>query len=187
MRNRICFGLISLLLATALCGCATFKLIKPKNVKWKNQSFSSVLPVGWVIYSTPGNLLSLTRDGILLQFVCMSKTKTNKELPKSKKKITEVLLLQELAEIIKNEISLTDDISDFNVLSQKPADLDGLEAFRLEYEYRNKDLVGYHGIIYGFIFKKKYYEISYNALAQHYYGESLDAFENFIREFKVKR
>ncbi|MBU0469102.1 MAG: DUF1795 domain-containing protein [Candidatus Omnitrophica bacterium] len=187
MNKRLRFIALNLVLVSLLAGCATMKLINPKNAKWKSQKFSSELPVGWVKYSAPGNQLTLTRDGAFLQYISISKTKTNKELQNTKKKITEDLLIQELADIIQNEISLTSGVGGFEVISKKPADIDGLEAFRLEYKYQNKELVDYQGVIYGFIFNKKYYEIGYSAMKQHYHAKSIAAFEDFVKKFRVKQ
>ena len=156
MNNRIKGLFVNVVLVFLLVGCATIKLIEEKNVKWKSGKFSSELPTGWSKYSWPGNILSLTRDGSYLQYIFISKTKTNKELQKTKKKITEDLLLQELSEIIKDELSLSDGITNFEVISQKPANIDGIDAFRLEYIFKNSEMVDYHGVVYGFVFKKKY-------------------------------
>lgn len=185
MNKRNKFLVLNLLIVFLLVGCVTMKLVKPQKTSWKKGKFSSVLPVGWVKYTGPGMILSLTREGSLLQFITISKTKTGKELPKTKKKITEDLLLQEVAEIIEDELSLAEGISDFVLLSKKPVTLGGLEAFRLEYKYKTKDLVAYHGITHGFLFKKRYYEIQYWAMEQHYYDASIKALNEFIENFKV--
>lgn len=176
-----------LVICAVMNGCTTMQLVKPGKTKWKSSKFSSTLPVGWVRFSSFGNWLSLTRDGQFLQYISLSHTKTNKELKNTKVKLTEDLLIQEVADIIKNELSLTPDISGFESVSLKPATLDGLEAFRLEYTYKNKELVDYHGIVYGFILNKKYYEIQYSAMEQHYYKAGLQAFEDFVKDFRVDR
>jgi len=187
MDKYLKFLILNVLLVFFLVGCATMKLIKETNVNWKYSKFSSKLPVGWVKYSAPGSVLSLTKDGQYLQNITMGKTKTNRELPYTKRKITEDLLLQELSKIVIDEFTLTEGIANFELISQKPVNIDGLEAFRLEFKYSNTDLVKYHGIIYGFIYKKKYYEIEYRAMEQHYHAESVSEMDNFISNFKIEK
>lgn len=176
-----------LLLILLLSGCATIKLIKEKNVNWKNSQFQAILPIGWVTYSSPGSVLSLTRDGKFLQNIAILKSKTGKKLPKTKRKITEDLLIHEVATIIADEMRLAEGISNFEILSKKPSNIGGKDAFRLEYQYRDSNFVKYHGIVYGFIHKKKFYEIEYRAVEQHYHTKSIEIFDNFANSFKIRK
>lgn len=180
------FLILNMVLIIFLVGCTAIKLIKENNNSWKYSKFSSKLPIGWVKYASPGNVLSLTKDGEYLQNISIGKTKTGRELPNTKRKVTEDLLLQELAQIMIDEFSLTEGIASFEVMSQRPANIAGVDAFQLEFKYSNTDLVKYHGIIYGFIYKKKYYEIEYRALEQHYHAESVSEIDSFIKNFKVE-
>lgn len=169
-----------------VAGCATMTLIKEKNSKWKNAQFEAILPIGWVKYTSPGATLALTKDGMFLQNISILKSKTNKELPNTKRKITEDLLVHEIASIVVDEIKLTEGVLNFNLLSKKPMNISGKEAFRLDFEFTNSENVKYYTVIYGFVHKRKFYEIEYRGMSQHYHDESFNVFEEFIKEFKIR-
>jgi len=187
MKNRVMKSLCVLLVVAFLSGCATFKYVGDKDLAWKCRHFEATLPSGWTIYNAFGYYLYLTRDGLNLQGIQITHSKTNKELPNTKKKITEDMLLQEIAEVMIDEFELDQNYKNFEVASNRPVKLGGADAFRLEYSYSNDLFVKYSGITYGFVMKKKYYEVKYLATNQHYYQSGLKDFEAFIETFRLRK
>ena len=167
-------------------GCATWQLINTDNLKWKQYYFEAELPEGWVKFNSPVHLLFLTKDGVLLQCITISRHDLDKELPMSKKKIKENMLIQDIASIVVDEMTLNrEEYLNLEFLENKPSNIGGIKGFRLIYTFNNKDFMQYRGIAYGFIFKKKYYDIEYLAAKQYYFEKGFLDFESFVNSFKV--
>lgn len=172
-------------LVILLAGCASMTYIRQENRAWKSGYFEAQLPVGWTKFTRVGAELYLSKDGFFLQSISLSRTRTNVELPATKKKIKEGMLLQEIAELVIDEETISQKRKNFQVISNTPAKIGGLEAFRLEYTYDNDHFVKYRSILYGFIYKKKYYEVQYLATQQHYWDDGLKDFQAFVELFKM--
>ena len=140
-------------LAFLVSGCATWTQIKAGKTQWKSGDFSADLPEGWHKSSNAVYFLYLTNDGPYLQSISISKEKTDKELPNSKKKITESMLLEEVSDIVLDEIRLNKMYNNFELTENKPASFAETKAFRLTYTFTNEDYVKFKVIHYGFIHK----------------------------------
>jgi len=187
MNNRRAIFTSTLILLVFLAGCTSTKLITEGKRSWKYGDFEAVLPVGWVKMKYSGYNLALTIDGIYLQAISLAKTKTNRKLPVTQRKITEDMLLHEIAGLILDEMKLDQAYKNFEVIENKPHNIGGVPGFRLEFKYRSDNFVDYRGIKYGFLHKRKYYELEYSATIQHNYSRNLVAFDDFISSFNVKK
>ena len=174
-------------LAVLVSGCATWNPIKAGKTEWKSGDFFAELPEGWHKSSNAAYFLYLTNDGPYLQNISISKERTNKELPNSKKKITEGMLLEEVSDIVLDEMRLNKSFNNFELSENKPASFGETEAFRLTYTFTNDEYVKFKVIHYGFIHKKKYYEIRFQATTQHNLDKYDETFESFISSFKVEK
>src|SRR3990172_9014099 len=116
MNKKMIIFLGWFLLALGMAGCAIWKPVTQGHNGWKAEDFTADLPVGWVRTSAPDCLLILTKDGVYLQEITFSKTKTEKELTFSKKKITQDMLLQEIADITVNEMTLNKAYKNFELM-----------------------------------------------------------------------
>ncbi|MFA4889823.1 MAG: hypothetical protein WC628_09665 [Candidatus Omnitrophota bacterium] len=185
-RNAKCIIPV-LALVLILTGCATWQYMD-KGMPWKCSYFEASLPVGWVKFNTPfTHLLFLTKDGILLQRITLSKRDTGKELKFSKKKISGDMLIHDIAGIIVDELSLNQDFKNLQILENKPADITGIDGFKIIYEFNNADFVKYKSITYGFIIQKQYYELEYTAAKQYYFDRDLADFSAFFSNFKINK
>jgi hypothetical protein len=160
--------------------------IKAENRAWKGGYFEAELPVGWTKFNMFGSQLYLSKDGFKLQMISLSQSRTNAELPVTKKRIKEGMLLQEIAEIVIDEATLSQEHKDFKIVSNAPTKIGGFDAFRLEYTFVNDHFVKYRSILYGFVYKKKYYEVQYSATQQHYWDDGFKDFEVFVESFKQR-
>jgi hypothetical protein len=166
-------------------GCSIWKPVTMKNNQWKKRDFSAQLPTDWSKASAPGFVLYLTNDGLLLQRISLSQAKTDKELPQSKKKIVEGMLLQEVAGVVLDEMQLDKRFNNLVIEENKPVKLGGLDAFQLVYTFNNDDFVRYRNISYGFIYKKKYYELEFSATSQHNFEKFKKDFDMVVQSFQI--
>lgn len=186
MRRKLRVILWLIFLAIVLSGCATWQLVR-KSTFWKGGDFSATLPEGWMKFASPTDLLFLTKDGSLLQHIRFYSFRIGKELPVTKKKFSDDMLVHEIAELTINEISLDkENVHNFNLLSNTPVNISGIEGFRLEYSFYTPYRMETRAVHYGFKKGKNIYFIKYIAAAQHYYNKNLDAFENFIKSYKIR-
>lgn len=189
--NRYFLVILSLTLLISLSGCATtWQYIDKNDAVWKHSHFEARLPMGWVKCNAPSSLLGLTKDGLALQQISLTKHKTesDKEFPKTKKKIKEGMLSQEIADLIINEMSLNREIFlNFQIIENKPAKIGGIDGFKIIFTYNNEDFMKSEVVYYGFILKKQFYSLQYIAAKQHYFERDLADFEWFVDNFNVKK
>ncbi|MBF0523163.1 MAG: hypothetical protein HQL24_08930 [Candidatus Omnitrophica bacterium] len=177
---------LGILLVVFLTGCAPWQYIDMNNSKWSSGPFESVLPNGWMKFNSPNHILMVTKDGFLLQAISITKSKTNQELPYTKKKIKEDMLLEEISSLVVDEMSLDQSYKNLKILMNKPVKVGGVDAFEIEFTFNNDDFVKYHVLTYGFLLKKQFYELEYAATEQHYYKHDLKDFEEFVGSFNVR-
>lgn len=168
-----------------MSGCAVWTYTGEKNILWKSGKFKAELPAGWMRFASPQHQLFLTRDGSLLDSIAITKSKTNSEFPNTKRKITEDMLLQEIATLVVDEFSLDQAYKNFAILSNQPSKIGGVDCFKLEYTFNSDRFVEYKGIIYGFVLDRRYYQVEFVATQQHYYDSTIKDFENFISSFVI--
>lgn len=188
MVRRIGAAAFLFLILVIFTGCAAWQYIGRPDTPWKNAGFDATLPTGWVKCNLSNQLLSLTKDGMLLEEISITRHNLNsdKEFPLSKKRIKDDMLIQEIADLVVGEMSLDKSgVFNLRVLENKPVNIGGMDGFRLEYTFNNGDFTKYKVIFYGFIFNKKFYDIRYTAASQHYFEANLKDFEEFVASFKV--
>ena len=100
MKQRISRAIACLFFMGLISGCAVWKPIKENSARWHSGAFSATLPIGWAKSQTPEYFLLLTYHGVTLQQISLSTEKTGKELPVSKKIITEDMLLKDIADVV---------------------------------------------------------------------------------------
>lgn len=184
--NNFCKKIVISFLWLFLAGCATIIYIEQNNSSWKRGYFEAELPINWIKYTSPFHELFLSKDGFLLQSISLSKTKTNKELPATKRKIIEGMLLQEISELVIDEMNLSQKYKNLKIISNIPTELGDIDAFKIEYSFNNDRLVKYQVIMYGFLYKRRYFEVEYLAIKQHYWDKSLKDFEKFVESFRLR-
>ena len=184
--NKFNLRILSIIILVAsLSGCAVWTYTGEKNILWKSGKFKAELPAGWMRFASPQHQLFLTRDGSLLDSIAITKSKTNSEFPNTKRKITEDMLLQEIATLVVDEFSLDQAYKNFAILSNQPSKIGGVDCFKLEYTFNNDRFVKYKGIIYGFVLDRRYYQVEFVATQQHYYDGTIKDFEDFIGSFLI--
>lgn len=174
------------LIGFLLTGCAAWQLVG-SQYKWNYAKFEAVLPEGWMKFNSPTDLLFLTKDGEFLQTIRLFRFAIgkDKELPITKKKFTNEMLPQEIAELIVNEMSLDQNKQNLKIIENVPADISGRNGFRLEYIYNTTEKLKLESIMYGFKENKFIYLIRYQAAEQYYFAKDLTTFKDFVNSFKI--
>jgi hypothetical protein len=152
--------------------------------KMESHNYSVDLPQGWMRWNKGDDLL-ITRDGVLLQNIQIVRLNTDEPLKHTKKKFSKVMLPQEVAEVILDNIASNKDILNFQLAENSPLKIGENSGFRAVYTYKNKDGLKIKSIYCGFILDKWFYGINYNAPQRYYFDKDFKTFENVLKSFKL--
>jgi len=188
-----------------LCGCAPYVMVGGKYTAGP-ENFEVDLPQGWRKHELrfdqhpasrvmleelnkrrdpAGDIVRLTRDGLLLQQIIIGRTGIDKELPHTKRKLSKGMLPQEVAEVIIDNIRSNPNISNQNVLENSPARLSGYTGFKLIYSYQTKEGLRIKGACYGAVVGDWYYYVLYEAPERYYFTKDYQVFEQVKDTFKI--
>jgi hypothetical protein len=149
------------------------------------QNVSVRLPDDWMLRSDQDDILLVTRDGVLLQNVIVAAIGVDDELKYTKKKFSRGMLPLEQAEVVLDNMESDPARNAFKVLSKKPAEVDGHDAFRVEISFKDEDGLLYKGIMYGFMQNNWFYLVRYVAPNRHYFSRDQDKFEDVVKSLKL--
>jgi len=65
-------------LSLLVCGCAAWQLV-PSPRQWRYAEFEATMPAEWMKFSSPVDLLFLTKDGELLQNIRIFRYRIDKK------------------------------------------------------------------------------------------------------------
>jgi len=181
-------NLVLLLLVTLMfSGCfSIWKHLKRQDYKDRKRVFTAQVPVDWMRHNW-SNYFLMTKDGTALNYVRVDRMKFKSELEYTNKKYNQEMLPPELAEVSINNFQSNKNISFFRVLKNEPADINGEDAYNIEYSFETKSGLKKKGIEYGFIFDEHAYRIRFEAADQHYYASTENDFNEFLSSFQLIR
>jgi hypothetical protein len=146
------------------------------------QKFTAILEkrhkLGW-------DVLRLTRDGLLLQQICIGRIPIDEELPNTKRKLLTGMSPLDAAELISDNLRSNGNLTHQEIIENSPAPLGGYPGFELKYAYRTEGRLKMNGIFYGAIVGPWLYYAFYEAPAQHYFGKDLPVFEETVSSLAV--
>lgn len=186
-RNNV-FSIILLSgLIVMLSGCAAWQLVGSGR-EWKKAGFAAVLPQGWMRSNYGKDILLISKDGELLQYIRIASFQVNKEkeLPLSKKKFTDEMLPEEVAETILNEISIDKQNQNFTLLENDPAEICNRRGFKVVYACKTPDNLKVKSVLYGFKEGRFVYIVQYLAAQQYYFDKDLEVFNQFVRDLRLQ-
>jgi hypothetical protein len=166
-----------------VCGCASMAQNSSLE-KLPDASFSVKFPVGWWKRDYIDKYL-ITKDGPLLQYVLIQERPVTRPFKNTSKKIRSEMLPQEAAGIIIDELASDRNITNFTVIENAPAVIDGHDGFRILFSYKNKKGAEFKTLYYGFVRDGIFYNLRYCAELQHYFEKDLPAFEQIIASFRL--
>ena len=147
--------------------------------------FSVVLPEKWMKFKTDDYLL-VSKDGPFLQYVLIQERQVEQPFGHTNKRLHRGMLAQEAAQVIIDEISSDRGISDFQVVENRPARLNGLDGFELLFTHKNRDGLVLRTRYYGFLSGTRFYAIRYSAAQRYYFDKDIQAFESILSSFEVR-
>jgi hypothetical protein len=174
------------LMALTLCGCATWVAVGG-TYRESSRNYEVDLPHGWRKYNVSKDALLITRDGLSLQFIRISRVALDKEMPHTKKKFSKGMLPQEAAEVVTDNFLSAPNIMAQDVLANAPADIDGHPGFRVEFTYKTKNGLTKNAIVYGFLTGEWYCELRYDPPKRHYFKKDLSTFEEVKQSFRLMK
>ncbi|MGB5748486.1 MAG: hypothetical protein WBM69_16015 [Desulfobacterales bacterium] len=175
-----------LLLLISLClifGCAA--AADKRSLKDLPKSdFSVEIPAGWWKPQYVNKYL-ITKDGPFLQYVLIQQRPVDRPFKHTQKKFRNRMLPLEAAQIIIDEIASDRNITNFTVVENAPANIDGHDGFKILFTYKDKKGSEFKTLYFGFISGGSYYNLRYNAAMRHYYDKDIADFKQILTSFKL--
>jgi len=174
------------ILALVLGGCAPWAMVGG-NFENPAQNFKAEFPNGWRKFNLAKDDVLITKDGLSLQFIRISRSPIEKELQHTEKKFTKEMLPQEVAEIVIQNFRSNSNIMNQQILTNNPAEIGGYPGFKIVVVFQTKAGLTKQSIIYGFLSGDSYYEILYEAAKRYYFTKDESDFEKVKDTFKLLR
>ena len=175
-----------LLLLISLClilGCAT--AANKRSLKDLPKSdFSVEIPAGWWKPQYVNKYL-ITKDGPFLQYVLIQQRPIDRPFKNTQKKLKKRMLPLESANIIIDEIASDRNITNFKVVENTPAVINGHAGFKIIFTYKDKKGSMFKTLYYGFIRSNTFFNLRYNAAMQQYYDKDIADFKLILNSFKL--
>ena len=174
------FWLVLLLGAAGFMACAhTGGLSHPASY-----SFTIDIPEGWRKIDN-NRYLFLTKESPFLQYVMVQNRPIDRMFRHTKKKMQKDMLPEEAAQIIIDEIASDENILNFNILANSPAQIQGHGGFRILFAYNDKEGSRYKTLYFGFIKEDTFFNLRYTAAEQNYFDQDLGTFKEMLNSFHV--
>jgi hypothetical protein len=183
------------------CG-VPYSLVTERHVV-SPENFAVDLPVGWRQHNASfdpvqdykamlekrrklsWDVIRLTRDGLLLQQICIGRIPVTEELPNTKRKLAQDMIPLEAAEVISSDIRSNSNLRNQDIIENAPASVGGYPGFKLHYTYRTEQELKVEGLFYGALVGNWLYYVLYEAPAQHYFKKDLQLFETTRSSFQL--
>lgn len=204
---RLLTATLSLLLTA--CSSTWQNVHKDEVIRGPSRAYTVVLPEGWKRAPTDSDVLLITRDGLFLQQISITRHELSKAFPGevitsdtppqqlaqwqfNRFKDDEPDLAQKVKEESKGVLALFP-INHAKPLagtqeriSIKPILIDGKDAFRLETRSYNSWGLAYSSQSIGFVHADAYWLIRYLAPQIHYFKRDQTTFDEFIQKLHLK-
>jgi hypothetical protein len=133
------------------------------------------------------DVLRITRDGLLLQEICIGRIPVAEELPNTKRKLSVEMIPLEVAEVISGDMLANSALTHQEIIENSPATVGGYSGFKLHYTYRTEERLKIEGLFYGALVDQWLYYVLYEAPAQHYFAKDLQIFETTRNSFQISK
>ena len=178
--KRLIFLLISICL---ISGCAS--VAQERSLKdLQGYDFSVEIPKGWWKPENINKYL-ITKDGAFQQYVLIQQRPITRPFRHTQKTLKQGMLPQDSSGIIIDEIASDRNITNFTVLENAPAVIDGHEGFKILFTYKDKKGSLFKTLYYGFLSGTSFYNIRYNAATGQYFEKDIADFKKILKSFKL--
>jgi len=177
--------LLSLLLLTSCV--SNWTRVDDKNRLYQNSYFTFNAPPGWMLLDG-GDSVTLSRDGPDLQRIGVVFNPPDEAFPTIKKPASTDMLPSELAERTIAEIraSQEDGMPGMEVVSNKPATIDGHQGFALHLRFKLDSGLRYETLVNGFVTQQGLYALYFRAPTLHFFSRDREAYNNIVETFRIK-
>lgn len=201
MLTRKIFVLLALL--AALGGCAPtpyWTMTENANKVAKSNSFEMTVPEGWNRTTAPDTWdrimiddkeqtvllerMTASREGTGIHTITVTRRYPGTAFPAIKKKSTAAMLPSEAADLYVSDLRKRTGLERLQVLSNKPAQVNGKPAFHLVMEYKNDDGLRIRIVSHGFVDKTGFYTVNYRAPVLYYYERDYADYARLVRSFR---
>lgn len=162
-------------------GCATWC---PVDGRLGTENYVVDIPQGWMKYDS-GATVMISRDGPYLQYILLQERPLDQPFRHTRKRMSAYMLAQEAAQVIIDDLSSDMAVKNLAVIDNAPTVVDGYDAFRLIYSYRNEQGLLMKTAYYGFIHDLTYYSIRFTAPQRHYFEKDIRTFETILSNFHL--
>lgn len=145
-------------------------------------AFSVTIPEGWRKLDTD-KFLIITKDVAYKQYALIQERPIDRPFKHTSKKLRRSMLPQEAAGIIVDEISSDINLSNFQLIANAPAIIEGHEGFKILFTYKDQHGSDFKTLYYGFIKGEIFYNLRYTAKKIDYFEKDLATFEKFVDSF----
>jgi hypothetical protein len=192
-----------LALALLMTGCAQvpyWTMTDEANRRVESKSFQFNVSDGWVRTTNPRTFeqlevdgaartillegMTITRDGTGIHAMSVTRRYPETAFPMVKKKVAANMLPPEVADLYVSELRKRTGLERLQVLSNKPATVDGKPGFQLLMQFKNEDGLRIQIMTYGFVDKTGFYTLTYRAPALYFYDRDFKDFNNLVASFK---
>lgn len=172
---------LSLALAALLIVCAHAGAGSPASL-----SFSLANPEGWKEVDNDDPIVFLTKEGGYKQFIMGQERPLSKPFQYTQQLIRKEMSPGQAAEVILAEIAADQNIRNFSVLENVPAQIAGASGFRLVFVYTDADEFLFKVVYCGFIHGDFLYSLRYGATSDDRFQNDLKTFQQVLESFKLK-
>ncbi|MBI4524904.1 MAG: hypothetical protein HY695_13965 [Deltaproteobacteria bacterium] len=201
-KKLICLRWVFVMLLFGI-GCGVpYSLVGGRHVA-SSENFAVDLPQGWRQHNLSADplgsftamlekrrklswdVIRLTRDGLVLQQICIGRIPVAEELPHTKRKLEQKMIPLEAAEVIGDDIRSNSNLTQQEIIENTPATVGGYSGFKLHYIYRTEDRLKVEALFYGALVGPWLYYVLYEAPAQHYFAKDLQLFDRTRASFQI--
>jgi hypothetical protein len=185
MRNRRSFfHCLSLCAAVLVTGCVTTWSTTAGPQKATKLGVTADLPAGWARFNPEPGIV-MTKDGLLLQTIRISRDKFGTRIPNTELTIGADADAQEAAQIMIDVMSADQSRQHVTVVDNRPTTVGGHPGFRLEVTYETAAGLVVRETIYLALTPDSYVIARYSAPNRVYHERDLAAFERVVQSLKI--
>ena len=167
-----------------LGGCESVWEPATANHRAKKIGVTADLPDGWTRF-TRADGVALTREGPLLQTIVITRKPYGTDLKHTDRTVTKGMLPHEAAQVIVDAMAADSEKKRFEVVQNRPAEIDGRPGFRVDVSYKTEGDPTARESIYGVLTEESYIIASYKAPERYYHERSMNDFESTIVSLKI--
>jgi hypothetical protein len=127
----------------------------------------------------------MTRDGLLLQTVAVTRTDFDAKISNTDRKIEAGMEPHEAAQILIDALRADLNRHHLEVLDNQPATVGGHPGFRLEITYKTAEGLTLHETIYVALTEDSYVTARYTAPHRYYHERDANVFEQIVASLQI--